>query len=338
MSNQNPVILAVDDDPFNLDIIDEFLSGAGFELLTADCGEKALDILHFGKTKVDVVLLDRMMPDMDGLEALRIIKQNPELAMIPVILLTAAGESAQVAEGVSAGCFYYLTKPFDRTVLHTALSAALSEQIGQKNSAATTDLPTPQLSPQDAHPDLPGLAVARGLVIWKKATVYRQYLRKFALNYADCVLEMAQSEHAVAASTAHKLKGSSGNLALTEVAAIATELDHALRNGKCPADCYIRLQSALDTAFESIARYDAAEITQDNVVPVHFEIEKVIPLLDRLIKAFNTDSPAEIEPVVAELGKFMPSLRLKPIRMAIENFDFRGGAAATRSIAVELGI
>jgi len=127
MSNQNPVILAVDDDLFNLDVIEEFTSGNGFELLTAKSGAEALDILRCGKTKIDVVLLDRMMPGMNGLEVLKQIKQDPVLGMIPVILLTAACEAAQVAEGVRAGCFYYLTKPFQRTVLNEVLAAALRD-------------------------------------------------------------------------------------------------------------------------------------------------------------------------------------------------------------------
>jgi CheY-like chemotaxis protein len=127
MSNQHSVILAVDDDPINLDIIDEFTSGKGFELLTADSGEKALEILRQKKTKINVVLLDRMMPGMDGLEVLQQIKKDPELVMIPIILLTAATASAQMAEGIRAGCFYYLTKPFDRNVLNAVLSAALRD-------------------------------------------------------------------------------------------------------------------------------------------------------------------------------------------------------------------
>jgi CheY-like chemotaxis protein len=127
MSNQNPVILAVDDDPINLDIIDEFTAGKGFELLTAESGEKALEILRLARNKVNVVLLDRMMPGMDGLEVLQKIKLDPALAEIPVILLTGASESSKMAEGIRAGCFYYLTKPFDRTVLNAVLSAALRD-------------------------------------------------------------------------------------------------------------------------------------------------------------------------------------------------------------------
>jgi CheY-like chemotaxis protein/HPt (histidine-containing phosphotransfer) domain-containing protein len=336
MSNQNPVILAVDDDSFNLDIIDEFTSGKGFELLTAENGEKALAILRCGRPKVDVVLLDRMMPGMDGLEVLQEIKKDPELGMIPVILLTAASEQAQVAEGVNAGCFYYLTKPFDRIVLNKVLSAALREQTGQESAAFSIDAPTSLPPAQPAEPHLPGLAVARGLEIWKKATVYKQYLRKFAHNYAGCVPEMAQAERAAAASTAHKLKGSAGNLAIVDVAAITAELDHALRTGESPASYYIRLQAAMDIALGSIAQYAALDLTVDSVPSLNYKRERLFPLLDRLMRAFNIGSPDEIKPAVAELGKVLPTCRLNPIYIAMENFDFRGGEAATRSIVAEL--
>jgi CheY-like chemotaxis protein len=336
MSNQSPVILAVDDDPFNLDIIDEFISGEGFELLTAESGEKALAILRCGRPKVDVVLLDRMMPGLDGLEVLQQIKKDPELGMIPVILLTAACEQTQVTEGVSAGCFYYLTKPFDRTVLNKVLTAALREQTVQESAALSSEAPTPLPSARPAEPELPGLAVARGLEMWKKATVYQQYLRKFAHNYADCVLEMAQAERTVAASIAHKLKGSAGNLAIVDVAAIAAELDHALRTGESPTSYYFRLRAALGIAFGSIARYAAADLTVDSVPSLKYKRERLFPMLDRLIRAFNTHSPDEIKPAVTELVKVLPTYRLKPIYIAMENFDFRGGETATRSIAVEL--
>jgi HPt (histidine-containing phosphotransfer) domain-containing protein len=149
---------------------------------------------------------------------------------------------------------------------------------------------------------------------------------------------MTQAERASAASTAHKLKGSAGNLAIVDVATIATELDHILRKSLCPADCYIRLQQALDIALKSIAQYAGMELTLDNVPVVSLKREQVIPLLERLISAFNTDSPDEIEPVMVELDKHIPALRMKPIRVAVENFDFRGGEAATRSIAIELGV
>ncbi len=127
MNDHKPIILAVDDDPINLDIIDEFTQGKGYELITAESGEKALEILRFEQTKVDVVLLDRMMPGMDGLEVLLQIKQDPDLRMTPVILLTAAGEPEQIAEGIKAGCFYYLTKPFNRIVLNEVLAAAIRD-------------------------------------------------------------------------------------------------------------------------------------------------------------------------------------------------------------------
>lgn len=126
--NQTAVIFAIDDDPVNLDILGEFLSCADYRLMTAQSGEAGLAVLAAQPQAVDVVLLDRMMPGMDGMEVLRRIKQDPLLQTLPVVMLTAAGEPEQVAEGISAGCFYYLTKPFDRRVLCEVVAAALRDR------------------------------------------------------------------------------------------------------------------------------------------------------------------------------------------------------------------
>lgn len=126
-SAYEPVILAIDDDPINLEIIQEFLSTEPYRLLTANSGEEGLEVLHREAGNVDAVLLDRMMPGIDGIEVLNRIKQDPVLESIPVILLTAAGEPHQIAEGIRAGCFYYLTKPFDFDVLRAVLTSALRD-------------------------------------------------------------------------------------------------------------------------------------------------------------------------------------------------------------------
>lgn len=121
-------ILVVDDEPFNLDIISEYLEGAGYLLEMAASGEAAWARLRDGRAPFDLVVLDRMMPGVDGLELLRWIKADPRLADIPVVMQTAAASPEQVREGLAAGAYYYLTKPFEPESLQSIVRAALDDQ------------------------------------------------------------------------------------------------------------------------------------------------------------------------------------------------------------------
>lgn len=119
-------ILAVDDEPTNLVIIEEFLSDEPYEVVTAKSGNEALDYLLEGKP-ADVILLDRMMPGLNGLEVFERLKAHPRLRHIPVVMQTAAATPSQIAEGIEAGVFYYLTKPFARGVLVPLVRRALRD-------------------------------------------------------------------------------------------------------------------------------------------------------------------------------------------------------------------
>ena len=118
-----PRILAVDDEDFNLDILDELLSDAGYEVLTARDGMEAMEVLG-REDGIDVIVLDRMMPRLDGMDCLRRIKADPRLVSIPVIMQTAAASRDQVTQGIEAGVFYYLTKPYDEQILLSLVRAA----------------------------------------------------------------------------------------------------------------------------------------------------------------------------------------------------------------------
>jgi adenylate cyclase len=110
-----PRILAVDDVPENLDIVRMRLQAHGYEVVTAVDGEDALDKVR--TQEPDLVLLDIMMPKLDGISALKILKQDAALKFIPVILLTAKSDTADVVAGLEAGGDDYLTKPFDQAAL-----------------------------------------------------------------------------------------------------------------------------------------------------------------------------------------------------------------------------
>lgn len=125
-----PVILVVDDEPLNLDIIEEFLTGKGqpYSVETAGDGIEAMEKLEADPNKYDVVLLDRMMPRMSGMEVLEKMSAHPELKYIPVILQTAKVSKEDILEGLKAGAYYYLTKPFTSDILHSVVNTAVKDR------------------------------------------------------------------------------------------------------------------------------------------------------------------------------------------------------------------
>lgn len=124
-------LLVVDDDPVNLEIIGEYLENEPYELDFAGDGEEAWKMLEAAPATFDCVLLDRMMPAMDGIEVLKLIKADERMRALPVVLQTAAAAPEQIAEGVRLGAYYYLSKPFERDVLVSIVRAALGSRREQ---------------------------------------------------------------------------------------------------------------------------------------------------------------------------------------------------------------
>ncbi|WP_432719603.1 response regulator [Jeongeupia wiesaeckerbachi] len=123
MPQQEARILVVDDEPFNLEILGEHLTDVGYEVVTAEDGEAAWSLLTHDRD-FDTILLDRMMPRMDGMALLARLKQS-EISHIPVIMQTAVGAAENVREGLAAGAYYYLIKPFQRDMLLAIVGAAV---------------------------------------------------------------------------------------------------------------------------------------------------------------------------------------------------------------------
>ncbi len=124
----NGSILVVDDEVLFLRIIRDTLEDEGFDVVTAENGRQALDLLMADPGKFDVVVIDRFMPVLDGMELLRIIRDEAELFPIPVVMQTAAASSQQIREGIEAGAFYYITKPYDQDTLVAIVKSAVQSR------------------------------------------------------------------------------------------------------------------------------------------------------------------------------------------------------------------
>jgi DNA-binding response OmpR family regulator len=122
-----PLILAVDDDRTMLMTLDAKLSKLGYRVITAVDGKTACEAIKKHHSKIDAILLDRMMPDVDGLKVVQWLKKQKDLSKPPIIMQTGSDKPEQIKEGLDAGVFYYLTKPLQGEVLKSVVSSAVRE-------------------------------------------------------------------------------------------------------------------------------------------------------------------------------------------------------------------
>ncbi len=123
--DNDKTIMVVDDNPDIITIVKTILEGKGFQVLSASSGAECLEALK--TQKPDLIVLDIMMPEMDGLEVLTRLKGMPGFASIPVVLLTAKVQYEDVLGGYKLGADYYITKPFTSTQLINGINLLLGE-------------------------------------------------------------------------------------------------------------------------------------------------------------------------------------------------------------------
>ena len=133
-----PKILIVEDEPDIVELLAYNLHQAGFETITAFNGEDALR--HANTKPPDLVLLDVLLPGVDGLEVCRILKRNPTTADIPVIMLTAKGEKTDRIVGLELGADDYVTKPFRPREVVLRIRAVQRRMEEARTSAAVKQL------------------------------------------------------------------------------------------------------------------------------------------------------------------------------------------------------
>jgi response regulator RpfG family c-di-GMP phosphodiesterase len=144
MSKTKPRILCVDDEPVNLKLFDAFLLPQGYEVLHASSGAQALEIVR--EQKVDLVLLDIMMPEMNGYEVCRKIKEDPSYVNIPVVMITSLQDKRERIKGIEAGAEDFISKPVDQNEVLARVRMLLrmrelNERL-EEAYASVTDLAT----------------------------------------------------------------------------------------------------------------------------------------------------------------------------------------------------
>jgi two-component system, NtrC family, sensor kinase len=142
--NEQVTILVVDDNPTNIKVLCDFLSGCNYRIAVAQSGEKAL--AKIDRISPDLILLDVMMPGIDGFETCRRLKANPRTQDIPILFMTALSDTVNKVKGLSLGAVDYITKPVEyeetlaRIQVHLALRQAQTRLVQEEKMAALGQL------------------------------------------------------------------------------------------------------------------------------------------------------------------------------------------------------
>lgn len=188
-------ILAVDDDPFILELIPILSKKAGFPSITvASSGEHALKLLAQGDTVFDCFLFDISMPEMDGIELCRQVRQLADYAKTPILMLTAMRDLDNMGQAYRAGATDYATKPFDIEELTMRLTLAQKAIIAEREAglaSATSQTDAGRISRSDLHAPISGLVDESALASYltqlpkKEASAVQVYAVTFESSSAN---------------------------------------------------------------------------------------------------------------------------------------------------------
>ena len=139
-------VLLVEDDPLNLELLQAVLEGRGFTVLAAADARAGIELAR--ARRPDVVLMDLQLPELDGLEATRILRRDPATASIPVIAVTAHVKKDDEEASRAAGCVLHLPKPVDTRSLPDLVARVIDAAAEAVNPLATPAAPHPERGPE----------------------------------------------------------------------------------------------------------------------------------------------------------------------------------------------
>ena len=226
-------VLVVDDNAFNREVAQDFLELAGVQVTTADSGRAALQLL--AQRSFDAVLLDIQMPEMDGLEVLRRIRQQPALQRLPVWALTAQTRPEDRQAILASGMDGHITKPINALHLYASLAQAISPDTAVPLPVAASTTPDTSAAQQRMH------------------RLHQALLRDFAQAPQQLQALQAQADWPALAQLAHLLKGALGYLPHPVATQAMAQLERASQQGAVPQAQVLAAAQALQQVLHSVA-------------------------------------------------------------------------------------
>jgi len=257
-------ILVVDDSDINREIASTILSLHAAHVTTFPNGHDVIDWLKTHPDAADIILMDVQMPEIDGYETTRLIRQIPHLAHIPIAALTAGAFSDDQDNARAAGMDDFIPKPFDVDQLISvilSLVRSAPENKARIENSKNVDRPDiseikPVAGDQGKTQSSGVIDIQAGISLFGSMDAFIDCLPMFVKNYAKAGHEVADlissGDNGNAAALVHKLKGSAGYFGLKNILKCVNELGARLAKGSPIEDLPDQLKNAIDDAIHEI--------------------------------------------------------------------------------------
>ena len=354
-------LLLVEDHPINQEVAQEILSGINISIKIANNGVEALEWLE--KQTFDGVLMDLQMPIMDGYEATKHIRSNPNYAQLPIIAMTAHALEGELKKCLAAGMNDHVSKPIDTDILFTSLL----KWLPPKNQPI--DEPQEQPQEQTAHStshsdsvskdlwlpgELEGIDVVSGLKrLRNNKKLYHRLLLDFGREYANVIQDIqtsldtsTDSEHGL--RLIHTVKGLAGNIAATQLHESARDLERAIKENRPEIikTQFFQFQSFLTQVLTSIQTLENTPIkdTQSNVGEKSTEtvdlvkVKKCLLELKGYISNFDSKAEQSLEVLQSLLSGTETEKVLEELTLCLDRFDFPAAEKPLQALGEKVGI
>jgi two-component system sensor histidine kinase/response regulator len=249
-------VLVAEDNQTNQLVATEVLGRLGIAVDLANDGREAVDMARRGRDRYAAILMDVQMPRMDGLEATRMLREDPAFASLPILAMTANAMRQDLDACLAAGMNDTVTKPIDRAALVRTLRKWLPAPRSASHApvvpSSGPERPTP--SPRLEGVDLPGTARRLGLSLESVRLLLLRFAEDERTTLEALRASVAASDPPAARRHAHALAGAAGNLGVEEVRAAAKALEEAARDGRRDLQgLFSNVATAAGAALASIA-------------------------------------------------------------------------------------
>ena len=286
---QGARILVVEDHALNQQVAREVLEGGGMKITLANNGREGVAAVFESTVPFDAVLMDLQMPEMDGYEATRQIREKKDKWELPIIAMTAHAMSDERAKCLAAGMNDHIAKPFQTRELFETLSQWIQSRCTACESDTHTPVRNGNLKPDDL-PDLPGIDIPSALNrINRNIKLFRDIVAGFCDEHRNTaeVLKQAvfRQDYSQAKSMLHSLKSTTGNIGATDLYHTVKSLEDAVLTGNSVGiqDCLPVFEEQLHQVLTSAERLRIDRTPEDDREFWKYDVDRMKETASRLI-------------------------------------------------------
>ncbi|MBF0337497.1 MAG: response regulator [Nitrospirae bacterium] len=333
-------ILLVEDNYINQQVALALLSRAGLVVDIANNGSEAVSAVEMSPQKYSAILMDIQMPEMDGIEATKRIREEISKEELPIIAMTAHVMKAERDKCYAAGMNDHVSKPIDIKILYDTLLRWVRPMTSDVPDVESAPPRQGETTPID---NLPGIDVASAL---ERIGGNRDLLRKILVHFRginahvvkDIEAALEAHDYKLARDLVHGLKGMAGNISATELFDVVRELEGLIVREVTDEiyECLNRMAEKLQTVFESASTFEALTekaVTLTSGAPVERSaLVAIVTELDRLLRQNSLQARRYFAENQSALMSVAGEKEIAQLSACIDKLDFKAAAAVLKGI------